>query len=168
MIVRVIGAGERALRQVRASAPAGVDVTDEAIAEPDWILVATEQQRIDALRATGLPPFRVLHVPEIADDLDRSVQDALRTVFAKIEGIGAWRPLTSGVGVRLAAIAVRGIVHDIVPGGTAQPSTEPAPVALGTGGLRTRMPVGERLDQLLNERALDRARRFASNTVRLG
>ena len=168
MIVRVIGASERALRQIRASAPAGVDVADEAIAEPDWILVATEPQRIDALGATGLPPFRVLHVPEIADDLDRSVQDALRTVLTKIEGIGAWRPLTSGVGVRLAAVAVRRIVHDSVPRGTAQPSPEPVAVALGAGGLHTRMPVGERLDQLLNERALERARRFASNTVRLG
>jgi hypothetical protein len=105
--VRVIGASAAAIRQLRAIAPARVDVVDEPLAEIDWMLVATGGQRSEAIRSSGLPPFRVLEVPAIAGDLDRPDTDALRAVLVKIAGIGVWRAAISPLGIRLAAVIVR-------------------------------------------------------------
>jgi hypothetical protein len=84
-----------------------MDIVDEPLAEIDWMLVATGAQRIEAIRASGLPPFRVLEVPGIADDLDSSDMDALRALLVKMAGIGVWRAAESPLGVRLAAMIVR-------------------------------------------------------------
>jgi hypothetical protein len=105
--VRVVGASAVALRRLRAIAPPRVDVVDEPIAEPDWIIVATGDQRIEAIRSSRLPPFRVLEVPAITGDLDPSDTDALRAALVKIAGIGVWRAGESPLGVRLASILVR-------------------------------------------------------------
>jgi hypothetical protein len=105
--VRIIGADAAAIRQLRAIAPARVDVVDEPVAEPDWILVATDGQRIESIRASGLPPFRVVEVPAISGSLDEPEVDALRRVLVKIAGIGVWRPEPSPVGVRFARLLVR-------------------------------------------------------------
>ena len=105
--VRVIGASAAAIRQLRAIAPARVDVVDEPLAEIDWMLVATGGQRSEAIRSSGLPPFRVLEVPAIAGDLDRPDTDALRAVLVKIASIGVWRAAISPLGTRLAAVIVR-------------------------------------------------------------
>lgn len=105
--VRIIGADAAAIRQLRTIAPAGVDVVDEPLAEPDWIVVATDGQRNEAIRSSGLPPFRVVEVPAISGRLDSSDIDALRTVLAKMAGIGVWRVDPSPVGVRLARLLVR-------------------------------------------------------------
>ncbi len=79
--VRIIGASNSAIRRVRSMAPAGVDVVDEPIAEPDWIVVATGGQRIEAIASSGLPPFRVVEVPTIAGDLDAPDAAALRAAL---------------------------------------------------------------------------------------
>jgi hypothetical protein len=105
--LRVVGASATAIRQLRAIAPARVDVVEQPIAEVDWMLVATGGQRSDAIRSSGLPPFRVLEVPRIAGDLDPSDTDALRAVLVKIAGIGVWRAEISPLGTRLAAVIVR-------------------------------------------------------------
>jgi hypothetical protein len=105
--VRVVGASATAIRQLRAIAPARVDVVSEPIAEIDWMLVATGGQRIEAIRSSGLPPFRVLEVPGIAGDLDPAGMNALRAMLVKIGGIGVWRPEISPLGTRLAAAIVR-------------------------------------------------------------
>jgi len=105
--VRVIGASPAAVRQLRAMAPARLDVVDEPIAEPDWIIVAAGDQRSDAIRSSGLPPFRVLEVRGIAGELEPSDADALRTVLVKVAGIGVRRAVESPLGVRLASLIVR-------------------------------------------------------------
>jgi hypothetical protein len=105
--VRVIGVSDATLRRLRTLAPARLEVVDEPIAEPDWIVVATGDQRIEAIRSSGLPPFRVLEIPDISGDLDGSEADALRTVLVKVAGIGVRRAAESPLGVRLASFIVR-------------------------------------------------------------
>jgi hypothetical protein len=105
--VRTIGADAVAVRQLRAIAPARVDVVDEPLAEPDWVVVAAVDQRIEAIRSTGLPPFRVVEIPAISGLLDESDVEALRTMLVKMAGIGVWRPEPSPVGVRFARLLVR-------------------------------------------------------------
>jgi hypothetical protein len=105
--VRVIGASAGAIRQLRAIAPAHVDLVDEPIVEPDWIVVATSDQRIEAMRSSGLPPVRVLEVADIVDSLEPSQTDALRTMLVKIAGIGVCRADLSPIGVRVARMLVR-------------------------------------------------------------
>jgi len=63
--VRIIGADAATIRQLRAIAPARVDVVDEPLAEPDWIVVATDDQRIDAIRSMGADPVRKLVIPRV-------------------------------------------------------------------------------------------------------
>jgi hypothetical protein len=165
MTVLVIGASAQALRQIRAMAPAGVDVVDEALAEPDWVLVATTSQRIAAVGSRGLPPYRVLEVPEIASGLEPPEAEALRTALVKMAGIGASRPLISSIGVTLVRAFVGRQTHDA---GAATPSSFDD-VATTTAILRTipaRMPSGARLDELLAARARQRVDRFVAQTVR--
>jgi len=106
MLVRVVGASRDAIRQLRAIAPAGMDVVDEPIAEPDWILVATASQRLEAVASSRLPPFRVLEAPEIAE-VNQSPSDALRTALVRISGIGARRLREAPFAVRLTALIIR-------------------------------------------------------------
>lgn len=164
MIVRVIGASPAAIRRMRAIAPAAVDIVDEAIAEPDWIVTATHDQRVEALQSSGLPPYRVLEVPVLATDFDRLQIETLRTALEKMGGIGAWRSIGSPLGERIAAIVVRRMMKDVAS--VATPG-DALPIGVGVAGVRTRIPAGRRLDQLLKDRALERARRLASHTVRL-
>jgi hypothetical protein len=105
--VRIIGASATAIGQLRSIAPSRVDVVDEPLAEPDWIVVAAGSQRIEAIRSSGLPPFRVLEVPAIAGELDASDTDALRAALVKMAEIGVWRVEESPLGVRLATLVVR-------------------------------------------------------------
>jgi hypothetical protein len=105
--VRVIGASGAAVRQLRAVAPARLDVVEEPIAEPDWIVVTTSDQRAEAIRSSGLPPFRVLEVPALTGELDLAAVDALRAVLVKVAGIGVVRAAESPLGVRLASMIVR-------------------------------------------------------------
>ena len=105
--VRVIGASTSALRELRAMAPARLDVVNEPVAEPDWIVVATADQRSEAIRSSGLPPFRVLEVPAIAGHLDPGDADALRALLVKVAGIGVRRAAESPLGVWLASRLVR-------------------------------------------------------------
>lgn len=164
MMVRVIGASAEAIRRMRAIAPAGVDIVEEPIAEPDWILAATLHQRIEALRASGLVPYRVLEMPELAADLDQSDTEAVRTALVKMGGIGPWRSVGSPLGERIAAMIMRRMMNGAAP--VAVPG-DAVPIGVGVAGVSTRMPAGPRLDQLLKDRALERARRLASHTVRL-
>ena len=105
--VRVIGASTGALRELRTMAPAHLDIVNEPVAEPDWIVAATPDQRSEAIRASGLPPFRVLEVPPIAGPLDPQDADALRAVLVKVAGIGVRRAPESPLGVWLASVLVR-------------------------------------------------------------
>lgn len=105
--VRVIGASPSALRELRALAPAHVDVVNEPVAEPDWILAATADQRSEAIRSSGLPPFRVLEIPAIAGTLGPQDGGALRAVLVKVAGIGVRRAAESPFGVWLASMLVR-------------------------------------------------------------
>jgi hypothetical protein len=164
MTVLVIGATAQALRQLRAMAPTGVDVLDEAVAEPDWILVATTNQRSEAVRSRGLAPFRVLEFPELASAIDRSGADGLRAALVKMAGLGGSRPLVSSIGVTLvrplvrrstgAAPTVAAAFDDLATTREIQKSIPP------------RMPTGARLDELLATRARQRVDRFVAQTVR--
>lgn len=108
--VRVMGASVAAIRRLRAIAPARLDVVDEPLAEIDWMLVATGDQRIEVIRSSGLPPFRVLEVPGIVGDLGPADTDALRAVLVKMAGIGVWRAAESPLGVQLASMIVRRLI----------------------------------------------------------
>ena len=70
-------------------APARLDVVDEPLAETGLDSRRRPvSQRSEAIRSSGLPPFRVLEIPAIAGDLDPPDTDALRAVLVKIAGIG--------------------------------------------------------------------------------
>jgi hypothetical protein len=105
--VRVIGASVTAFRQLRALAPARVDIVDEPLAEPDWFIVATDEQRLATITSRALPPFRVVTVPGIAGSLDAVAADELRVALLRMGAIGAHRTEISPLGVRLAAFVVR-------------------------------------------------------------
>src|SRR5262245_66684873 len=98
MIVRVIGAGPEVIRRMRAIAPDGVDIVDEAITEPDWIVTSTHDQRVEAIQSSRLPPYRVLEIPALATDLDQPHAEILRTALVKMGGIGSWRSIGSPLG----------------------------------------------------------------------
>ncbi len=105
--VRVVGASLSAIRRLRSIAPPGVDVVDEPVAEPDWMVVATGSQRLEAIQSSGLPPFRVVEVAAIAGDLTPPDAAALHAALVKMAGIGVWRVAESPLGVRLAGLIVR-------------------------------------------------------------
>ena len=108
--VRVIGASPLVMRRLRAMAPARVDVVDEPLAEPDWILVPDHAHRVEAIRSSGLSPFRVLEVPAISSELDPSSGEALAAALVKMGQIGVFRAGESPLGVRLASIVVRRLI----------------------------------------------------------
>ena len=164
MMVRVIGASPEAFRRMRAIAPAGVDIVDEPIEEPDWIVTTTHDQRVEAIRSSGLPPHRVLEIPALATDFDHQHTELVRTALVKMGGIGPWRSIGSPLGERIAAMVVRRMTKGAAP--EAGPG-DAVPIGVGVAGVRTPIPAGRRLDQLLKERALERVRRLASHAVRL-
>jgi hypothetical protein len=164
MMVRVIGASPEAFRRMRVIAPAGVDIVDEPIAEPDWIVTTTHDQRVEAIQSSGLPPYRVLEIPTLATDFDQQHTELLRTALVKMGSIGPWRSIGSPLGERIAAMVVRRMMKGAPP--EAAPG-DAVPIGVGVAGVRTRIPAGRRLDQLLKDRALERARRLASHAVRL-
>ena len=164
MMVRVIGGSANAIRRMRAIAPAGVDIVDETIPEPDWIVATTHAQRVEAIQSSGLAPYRVLEIPELASDLDQSKTEAVRTALVKMGSIGAWRTVGSPLGERIAAMVVRRMMKGAAPVTAPGDAT---PIGVGVAGVRARIPVGRRLDQLLKDRALERVKRLASHAVRL-
>ena len=83
-----------------------MDVVDEPIVEPDWILVATASQRIEVAASSGLPPFRILEVPEIAG-VDPSPIDSLRAALVSMFRIGAHHSRTGTLSVRIAGMIIR-------------------------------------------------------------
>jgi|RhiMethySRZTD1v2_1073278.scaffolds.fasta_scaffold08716_9 hypothetical protein len=107
MTVLVIGASRQALRQLRTIAPPRVDIVDEPVAEPDWLIVATTAQRIDTVCAHDLPAFRALECPEIASELNAISVDALRTALVKMAEIGECRSLISSIGLALVRPFIR-------------------------------------------------------------
>lgn len=165
MTVLVVGASERALRHIRQIAPASVSITVEA-AEPDWMVVATFEQRCDAVRSRGLDAFRVLEYPEIASDLDSSAADALRAALVKMGGIGASRELLSPTGVRLVKPFVRRRVSSEAASGVPATFDDVATTRTALKGIPSRLPTGVRLDDLLASRARQRVERFVAQAVR--
>ena len=165
MTVLVIGASSGAIQRIRQIAPSGIDIVDDVRAEPDWILVATTTQRIEAIASHRLVPFRVIESPEIASDLDAATADALRQTLVKMAGIGASRPLLSSIGVA--------IVRSLIP---AAAKTDPVPDVDATlvedpetritrSGVPRPMPAGTRLDDLLAASERRRAERFVAQAV---
>jgi hypothetical protein len=123
----------------------------------------TLHQRIEAIRASGLVPYRVLEMPELAADLDQSDTEAVRTALVKMGGIGPWRPVGSPLGERITAMAMRRMIEEA-------PAPIPrrlVPIGVGVAGVTIRMPAGVRLEEILKDRALERAKRLATNSVRL-
>src|SRR5262245_704708 len=118
MMVLVVGASARALQQITAIAPAGVRITSEAATTPDWVLVATSDQRVDAIRVHGLRPFRVVEIGGLDRDDVRS--EPVRAAMIRIAEIGASRPLVSPTGIALVTPFIRRMMR-----------SEPAAVADG-------------------------------------
>ena len=164
MTVLVIGASDRAVRQLREIAPSGVDIVSEAVAEADWMIVATTDQRVEAVRSRGLAAFRVLEFPEIASELDAGTTDALRSALVKMSGIGGWRPLLSSIGLAVVRPFVRRNART-VNDGAAMPVDDPE--RLAQSGVLPPMPVGARLDDLLAESERTRAKRALAQIVRI-
>ena len=165
MIVLVIGASDRAVRQLRQIAPSGVDIVNDAVAEADWMLVATTAHRVEAVRARGLAAFRVVEFPEIAAELDAAALEALRAALVKMAEIGGSRPLLSSIGLSL--------VRPFVPRSTtltgAAADTSPLDdpeTRLARSGVPRPMPAGSRLDDLLAASERKRAERFVAQAVR--
>jgi hypothetical protein len=165
MTVLVVGASDRAIRQLRTIAPSGVDIVSEAVAEADWMIVATTEQRVEALRSRGLAAFRVLEFPEIASELDAGTTDALRSALVKMGGIGGSRPLLSSIGLAVVRPFVRRTAKRTVDDAAAMPGGDSE--RLTQSGVLPPMPVGARLDELLAESERTRAKRALAQIVRI-
>lgn len=161
MTVRVIGASPRAMQRLRQIAPSGVDIVDEPLAEPDWIVVATTAQRIEAIASSRLAPFRVMEIPAIASDPDAQTVEALRQALVKMAGIGASRPLMSSMGLAITGWFVRRtLTVDSAPTVTAV--VEDPETRNTRSGVPRPMPAGSRLDELLVASERKRAERFVA------
>jgi len=165
----VIGATASALQRVKALAPAGVRVVDEARSStPDWILVATGDQRAAAIVTHGVAPFRVVEMPALAADDDTADgSDAMRSTLTKMAGIGVSRPLISSIGVAL----VRPFVRRRVAAASAHPMPDATlPTLSATGMVMStvpgRIPAGTALEEHLASRAQERVKRIAALAVR--
>jgi hypothetical protein len=165
MTVLVIGASDRAVRQLREIAPSGVDIVSEAVAEADWMIVATTDQRIEAVRSHGLEAFRILEFPEIASELDSVTMDALRSALVKMGGIGGSRPLLSSIGLALVRPFVRRNAKTTGPEAGEGPLDDPE-TRMARSGVPKPMPAGVRLDELLAASERKRAERFVAQAVR--
>jgi hypothetical protein len=165
MTVLVIGASSRAIRRLRQIAPSGVEIVDEPLAEPAWILVATTTQRIEAIGSSRLAPFRVIEMPEIASDLEATTADALRQALVKMASIGASRPLTSSMGVAIVRSLIGGSVKTDPAHLHATLAEDPEERNTRSGVSRP-MPAGARLDETLAASERKRAERFVAQAVR--
>jgi hypothetical protein len=102
MTLGVIGAtaaNAAAIAQVASSR--GIRVTTGwGSRPPDWIIVASVDERHEALQRYRLPAFRAIEVPEIARDgaLDRHV---VATAVARMAELGPFRLVLSPLGLRL-------------------------------------------------------------------
>jgi hypothetical protein len=166
MTVLVIGASSPAIQRIRQIAPSGIDIVDQPLAEPDWILVATTTQRIEAIGSSRLAPFRVLETPEIASAIDATTADALRQALVKMAGIGASRPLMSSTGVAIARLCIgRRVKTD--PSSHANATLAEDPEERNTrSGVPRPMAAGARLDDALAASERKRAERFLAQAVR--
>jgi len=165
MTVLVIGASDRAVRQLREIAPSGVDIVSEAVAEADWLIVATTDQRVKAVHSRGLEAFRVLEFPEIASELDSVTKDALRSALVRMGGIGGARPLLSSIGLAVVRPFIRRTARSTVTDAAAMPVDDRE--RLEQSGVLPPMPVGARLDDLLAESERTRAKRALAQIVRI-
>jgi hypothetical protein len=164
MTVLVIGADDRATRQLRTIAPSGLDVVNEAVADADWVIVATTAQRIEIMRSRGLAALRVLEWPEITAPLDGPASAALRAALVKMAEIGEPRSLLSSIGVALVRPFVRRIARRTVIDPAAIPAENS--VGLAQSGVLAPMPVGARLDDVLATSERSRAKRALAQIVR--
>jgi hypothetical protein len=169
MTLLVIGATPSALQRVSALAPAGVRVVEDArSATPDWILVATGDQRAAAVITHGLAPFRIVEMPALASDDEVAGSSAvLQAILVKMAGIGPSRPLISSMGVAL----VRPFVRRRVAVASAHPMPDATlPTLSATGMVMStvpgRIPAGTALDEHLASRARERVKRIAALAVR--
>jgi hypothetical protein len=166
MTVLVIGASSRAIRRLRQIAPSGVEIVDEPLAEPAWILVATTTQRIEAIGSSRLAPYRVIETPEIASDLDAATADALRQALVKMAGIGGPRPRMSSLGLAIARLVI-GVRAKPEPSARVDATLAEDPETRNTrSGVPRPMPAGGRLDELLVASERKRAERFVAQVVR--
>ena len=165
MIVLVIGASDRAVRQLRQIAPSGVDIVNDAVAEADWMLVATTTQRVEAVRTRGLAAFRVVEYPEIATELDAAALEALRAALVKMAGIGGSRPLLSSIGLSLVRPFVPRSANLTAVTADTGPLDDPE-TRMARSGVPRPMPAGSRLDDLLAASERKRAERFVAQAMR--
>ena len=164
MIVLVTGASDRAIGQLRTIAPPGVDIVNEPVAEADWMIVSTTDQRVEAVRARGLAAFRVMECPEIVAELDPSAADALRTALVKMAAIGGPRPFLSSIGLAMVSPFVRRTAKRTRPDPAARPADDPG--MLTQSGVPQPMPAGARLDDLIAASDRNRAKRALAQVVR--
>jgi hypothetical protein len=169
MTVLVIGATTSAARRLSELAPHGMRVVENrGSMTPDWILVATSDQRTQAIATHGLPPFRVVEMLAVASDDDHAgASEAIRATLVKMSGIGVSRPLISSIGVAI----VRPFVRRRVAAASAHAIDDSTPPSLSSTGLIMstvpgRIPAGASLDELLASGAKERAKRFAAHAVR--
>jgi hypothetical protein len=101
MTVLVIGAARLHDEPLRRAADAcsGVRIITTG-SSPDWVLVSTQAQRVDAVSQYSLPPYRVIVAPMLAGDTPIA-GDRLLTLLTRMREIGPARPLVSGLGLRV-------------------------------------------------------------------
>lgn len=165
MIVRVVGASDRAVGQLREIAPPSADIVNDAVAEADWMIVATTAQRVEAVRERGLAAFRVVECPEIAAELDTAALESMRATLVKMAGIGASRPLLSSIGLALVRPFVPRSANLTGPAADASPLDDPE-TRMARSGVPRPMPAGSRLDDLLATSERKRAERFVAQAVK--
>jgi len=102
MTLLVIGATPANIREIKSAAsPHGLRVVvGRSSQRPDWVLVATVAQRVEALARYALPAFRVIEYPEIERDA-RLEEDVLAAGVVGMVEVGAFRPAVSAFGVAL-------------------------------------------------------------------
>jgi hypothetical protein len=166
MTVLVVGATESALRGVRALAPSTLRIVTNASSQPDWILVATGEQRAHAIETQRLPPYRVIEAHGLASDLtEESARHDLRAGLDTMARIGRARPGVSRLDMAIGRFVVRRWTRPSVTG-VAPTEVDAQPIGIGVAGVSARIPAGPRLDRILQQHALDRVRRFVSHAVR--
>jgi hypothetical protein len=164
MIVLVIGAPAQVLHRLNASAPPGMRLVDTVAASPDWIVVATLEQRASAIEEHGMTPFRVVEFPAIAAhgaaaEADRDFHDFLERLAA----VGPERPRVSPLAVALVRRLIRPWI-DVEPSDVPAMPESPE-TGVFTSNVPGRIPAGARLDGQLVNRDRDRARRFCARAV---
>ncbi len=104
MTVLVVGAsGANGAWVAQAIEAAGLRAALGRASRPQWVLVATAQQRREALGQYGLPAYRVVQVPGLDGDavLAGSDREAVVLGVRRMREIGPHRPAVPGWGLRL-------------------------------------------------------------------